>query len=186
MDIDELRIELAKQGKWNIGFFCSGLFFWLLVLVIYQVQPASSAKVFVLVGTFLIFPVALAFSSLFKADPFCKNNALGNLVGYTHLSVITLSFPIILLLFSRSPEYLLFGMAIIYCLDFFFMSWAFGHIFFSAVASFRVLAVSVSILAAKEYGHIVIPLIAVSSYVLIIVFILLLRRRWLSRALQAI
>ncbi|WP_439644325.1 DUF7010 family protein [Brumicola pallidula] len=100
------------------------------------------SSIYPLVGTFCIFPVAVLLSKVFGADPFSKENKLGDLIGYTHMSVIATSFPIILLLFFNYPEGLLLGMAIAYCLDFYVMSWAFGSPIFGVVAAVRVVLVS--------------------------------------------
>jgi hypothetical protein len=53
------------------------------VAVIGSTLPLDVAKVYWLVGTFLIFPLAVAISHLWRADPFCKGNDLGELVSYT-------------------------------------------------------------------------------------------------------
>lgn len=52
----------------------------------------------------LIFPVAVALSRLLRADPFSNGNALGELVGHTHMSVITLTFPMVIAAFVYMPE----------------------------------------------------------------------------------
>jgi hypothetical protein len=106
-DLRLLRMDLARRSRWNIGYFASGLVFWLYVAVTGSTLPLSVARVYWLVGTFLIFPLAVAISRLCRADPFCKGNDLGELVGYTHMSVNAMSFPIVVAAFVYLPQALL-------------------------------------------------------------------------------
>ena len=96
-DLTKLRIDAAIHEKWNIGFFASGFAFWIFIGITSKSFPLETARIYMVVGTFLIFPLAIILSKLFKADPFTKGNNIGELVGYTHMSVITMSFPIIIL-----------------------------------------------------------------------------------------
>jgi hypothetical protein len=181
MELKKLQIDLALQSKWNIGYFASGLIFWLYVLVVSNVYPIEISSIHALVGTFCIFPVAVLLSKVFGADPFNKENKLGNLIGYTHMSVIAMSFPIILLLFFNYPEGLLLGMAIAYCLDFYVMSWAFGSPIFGVVAAIRVVLVSSLWLFLPAHRMLTIPSIVILSYVVIIILILTTRTKWLKK-----
>jgi len=179
-EVQRLRMELAQISQWNIGYFISGFIFWSFVTVIGLLFPVTIARIWWLVGTFLIFPVAVGASRLLGADPFSKGNAFGELVGYTHMSVIGLTFPLVLVAFFFFPEALLLVMAIAYCVDFYVMTWAFGTRIFGLHAAFRTVAVTVIWFAFPEWRVLLIPIVVAVAYLVTIVAIPTLRRRWLK------
>ncbi len=128
----------------------------------------------------MILPMAVVFSRVFGADPFTKGNTLGELVGYTHMSVIFMTFPIILATAIFLPEALLLVMAIAYCLDFYVMSWAFGTRLFGVHAAVRVVTVSVVWFAVPQWRMSVLPAVVAAMYLATVVMIPPFRRRWLS------
>jgi hypothetical protein len=179
-DLRLLRIDLARRSRWNIGYFCSGLVFWLYVAAIGSTLPLDVARVYWLVGTFLIFPLAVVISLLWRADPFCKGNDLGELVAYTHMSVIAMSFPIVIAAFIYLPQALLLVMAISYCLDFYVMTWAFGSRLFGVHAALRTLAVTVIWFALPQWRASVLPWVVAVAYLVTVVLIPPLLRQWLK------
>ena len=179
-DLHALRIDAAERGKWNIGFFAAGVVFWFAATLIGITLELAQARVFWIIGTFLILPVAVAFSRLFGADPFTKGNALGELVGYTHMSVIAMTFPIVVACAVFFPEALLLVMAIAYCLDFYVMSWAFGSRIFSVHATVRVVFVSLIWFAMPQWRTSVLPALVTALYLGTVVIIPGLRRQWLK------
>ncbi len=179
-DLRLLRIDLAQRSRWNIGYFCGGLVFWLYVAVIGSVLPPDVAKVYWLVGTFTMFPFAVAISRICRADPFCKGNDLGELVGYTHMSVVAMTFPIIIAVFIYLPQALLLVMAISYCLDFYVMTWAFGSRLFGLHAALRTLVVTVIWFALPRWRASVLPLVVAMAYLVTVILIPPLRRQWLK------
>ena len=54
-----LRIDLARRSQWNIGYFCSGFVFWVCAAVVGGSHPLPIARIYWLVGSMLIFPVAV-------------------------------------------------------------------------------------------------------------------------------
>jgi len=175
-----LRTELAQRSRWNIGYFYSGFTFWVYVAVVGSILPLSNARLYWLVGTFFIFPVALAFSRALRADPFCKGNSLGDLVGYSHMSVIAFTLPLVILACIYFPEAMLLVMAICYCVDFYVMTWAFGSPLFALHAAIRTLLVSVVWFALPEWRVLAIPLIVAAAYLVTAVLIPPLNRRFLK------
>jgi hypothetical protein len=180
MNLVSLQIDLAQRSKWNIGYFLSGLVFWIYVLITFLNVPVDKAPTYWLVGTFFIFPIAILFSKLCNADPFTKDNKLADLVGFTHMSVIGMSMPIILVIYFKYPEALLLTMAIAYCIDFYVMSWAFGSRIFGASAGIRVFLSSAAWLFLPEYRDLLIPVIVLVSYSLLVIFIPIKRNAWLK------
>ena len=180
--LQRLRIDAARRGKWNIGYFAAGAVFWIFAAAVGLTYELERARLFWLVGTFLIFPVAVVASRLAGADPFTKGNPLGDLVGYTHMSVIAMTFPLVLASFLFAPEALLLVMAIAYCLDFYVMSWAFGTRLFGVHAAVRVVVVSLIWFALPEWRFSLLPGVVALLYLGTVGLIPILRHRWLREA----
>ncbi|WP_420606895.1 DUF7010 family protein [Novosphingopyxis sp.] len=176
-NLNELRIDAARRGQWNIGFFAAGAVFWTAATVVGVTVELSQARILWIVGTFFILPIAVVFSRLFGADPFTKGNALGELVGYTHMSVIAMMLPIVVGCAIIFPEALLLVMAIAYCLDFYVMGWAFGSALFGIHAALRVSSVSLLWFAMPEWRMSVLPAWVAALYIATVVTIPILRRR---------
>src|SRR3954469_21357399 len=145
-----LRVDLARRSKWNIGYFASGFLFWVYAAAIGWVFPLLVARVYWLAGSFVIFPVAVGISHLLRADPFSKGNALGEVVGSTHMSIVAMTLPLVVSAFIYFPEAMVLVMAISYCLDFYLMTWAFGSPLFGLHAALRTLAVTIVWFALPE------------------------------------
>jgi hypothetical protein len=77
-DLHDLRIDAAERGQWAIGFFAAGAVFWTAATVIGLTVELNLARIFWIVGTFLILPVAIMFSHMFRADPFTKEKRSAN------------------------------------------------------------------------------------------------------------
>ena len=182
-DLRLLRRDLAERSKWNLGYFVAGLIFWCFVLVVNLRFPLETARVYWLVGSFFIFPLAVVSSFALKADPFGKANSLGELVGYTHMSVIALTFPLVIAAFLYFPQGLLLVMAIAYCVDFYVMSWAFGTQLFGVHAASRTVLVTIVWFALPSLRLVAIPAIVALAYFLTVMLVPRLRRRWLSTQL---
>ena len=178
--LDSLRVDLARRSKWNIGYFCSGFLCWVYAAAIGSVFPLLVARVYWLVGTFFIFPVAVGISHLLRADPFSKGNALGEVVGYTHMSIIAMSLPLVLSAFIYFPEAMVLVMAIAYCLDFYLMTWAFGSPLFGLHAALRTLAVTIIWFALPAWRASALPLVVAAAYLVTVVLIPPLLRQWLK------
>ena len=176
-----LRVDLAQRSKWNIGYFCSGFLFWTYVAVIGSAFPLVVARTYWLAGTFFIFPVAVAVSRLLRADPFSKGNTLGELVGYTHMSVIAMTLPLVLSAFIYFPEAMVLVMAICYCLDFYVMTWAFGSRLFGLHAALRTLAVTIVWFALPEWRASALPIVVAVAYLVTVLLIPPLLRQWLKQ-----
>lgn len=179
-DLRHLRLDATQRGKWNIGFFIAGLIFWAFATYVGTHFELDVARVYWLVGSFLIFPLAVSASHLVRADPFTKGNSLGELVGYTHMSVITLTFPLVLWAFLFKPELMLLIMAIVYCVDFYVMTWAFDTPLFGVHAAVRTIAVSVIWFAMPDWRFSILPATVAAFYLATIVLSLILRARWLA------
>jgi hypothetical protein len=183
-NLQALRVELAKRSFWNLGYFAAGLIFWLYVTAMDIFFPLEVTKVFRLVGTFFIFPIAVLVSRLVGADPFSKGNSLGELVGYTHMSVIAFTFPIVIFSMIYFPEAMILVLAIAYCLDFYVMTWAFGSPLFGIHAAARVVIATVIWFALPDWRKIALPATVAFAYLVTVVLIPILRRKWLAKHLK--
>jgi hypothetical protein len=179
--LHSLRTALARRSQWNIGYFCSGFVFWVYAAVVGSSQPLPIARIYWLVGSMLIFPMAVAFSRVLRADPFSNGNALGELVGHTHMSVITLTLPVVIAAFVYMPEAMPLVMAIAYCVDFYVMTWAFGTPLFGVHAAIRTLVVAVMWFAWPQRRMVAIPAFVALTYLVTVTLIPPLRRRWLGQ-----
>ena len=176
-DLPALRLDLAERSKWNIGYFVAGCLLWLAIFVLGRLLPVTDARFAWIAATFFTLPVAVAASKMLKADPFCTDNELGRLVGHTHMSVIGLSLPIVVMLCLIDPEARILAMAILYCIDFYVMSWAFGSRLFAIHAAVRTVLVSVIWFAAPEWRLSLLPLTVAALYLVTVAAIPLFRRR---------
>ena len=181
LNLQALQLDLAERSFWNLGYFVAGLIFWLYVITVNIYFSLEKAKIYWLVGTFFIFPIAILVSRLLGADPFSKGNKLGELVGYTHMSLIALTFPIVICAMIYFPGAMILILAIAFCLDFYVMTWAFGSPLFGIHAAARVVLVTVIWFAQPGWRKIVLPATVASAYLATIILIPLLRRKWLAR-----
>lgn len=180
-DFNKIRVDAAKRSKWNIGYFAAGLFFWIFVGITGNNFPLKSAVIYWLMGSFFIFPVAVLISRILKADPFTKENILGKLVGYSRMSVILMTIPIVIATLCYFPEALILVMAISYCLDFFVMTWAFDTWLFVVHAAFRTVAVTIIFFAIPGWRLTVLPAVVAFCYLVTIILIPVLRKQWLEK-----
>ena len=96
------------------------------------------------------------------------------------MSVITLTFPLVLWAFLFKPELMLLIMAIVYCVDFYVMTWAFDTPLFGVHAAVRTIAVSVIWFAMPDWRFSILPATVAAFYLATIVLSLILRARWLA------
>ena len=179
-DLPDLRVDLALRSKWNAGFFVAGLLLWIAILITNLTVPIETARVIWIAMTFGVLPVAVLTSKLVRADPFCNDNPLGRLVGYTHMSVVSFSLPIVVIAAIYDPHIQLLAMAIIYSIDFYVMSWAFGSAIFGLHAAARTVAVTVIWVAFPASRLVLIPIVVAALYLGTVVLISILRRRWIK------
>lgn len=178
-DLSDLRLDLARRSKWNIGYFVAGLVLWIAVLITNLTVPIEAGRIIWIALSFGVLPIAVLVSRVGNADPFCNDNSLGRLVGYTHMSVVSLSFPILVVTAVYDPHIQLLAMAIIYSIDFYVMTWAFSTAVFALHATARTIAVTGIWVAYPELRLTLIPIVVALFYVATVILIPILRRKWL-------
>jgi hypothetical protein len=178
--LSELRFDLALRSRWNLGFFWAGLVFWFYAAVVGWLYPLQTARLLWLIGTSFIFPVAILVSRLMRVDPFSKANPLGQLVGYTHMSVILMTLPLVVIAYLRYPEFMILVLAISTSLSYYVMSWAFGSSLFWLHAALRTAAVTLAWLAFPVAQSWLVPAIVAVAYGVTVALGPALRVRWLQ------
>ncbi len=181
-NLPDLRMDLAIRSGWNIGFFFAGMLLWIAILVTNLTVPIETGRIIWIALTFGVLPVAALISKLVQADPFCNDNPLGQLVGYTHMSVVSLSIPILIITAIYDPHIQLLAMAILYSVDFYVMSWAFGSAIFGLHAAARTILVTVIWVAFPEARLALIPIVVATFYLGTILLLPIARRRWIRNA----
>ncbi len=181
-NLSGLRMDLATRSGWNIGFFVAGLLLWIGILITNLTVPIETGRMVWIALTFGVFPTAVLVSKLISADPFCNDNPLGQLVGYTHMSVVSLSFPIFIITAVYDPNIQLLAMAILLSIDFYVMSWAFGSAVFGLHAAARTVLVTLIWVALPDSRLTLIPLVVATFYLGTVLLLPTLRRRWIKNA----
>ena len=175
-------MDLAIRSGWNIGFFVAGLLLWIAILITNLTAPIETGRIIWIALTFGVLPVAVLISKLVRVDPFCNDNPLGQLVGYTHMSVVTLSIPIFIITAIYDPHIQLLAMAILYSVDFYVMSWAFGSAVFGLHAAARTVLVTVIWVSLPASRLVLIPIVVAAFYLGTVFLLPVARRRWIEKA----
>ena len=84
MTIDELRNELIVDGQKGYPFFLSGALYWIVMGFLgFIFESSQQLALFYLIGTFSIFPLAIALSKILKVNILSKNplGVLGGIIG---------------------------------------------------------------------------------------------------------
>ena len=84
MTIDELRDELIVDGQKGYPFFLSGALYWIVMGFIgFIYESSQQLALFYLIGTFSIFPLAIALSKILKVNILSTNPlaVLGGIIG---------------------------------------------------------------------------------------------------------
>lgn len=124
MRLVEVRNELSVRGKNGIGFLCSAIVIWLIILILFlQSTNIYEKNKYMLFSTGLMFPLSVWISTFINADWKLKNNnPLGNLGLYLNLAQL-IYFPILIWGMIKSPEVAIVFFAIITGAHFFPYGW---------------------------------------------------------------
>ncbi|HEV3217558.1 MAG TPA: hypothetical protein VGZ27_17640 [Vicinamibacterales bacterium] len=177
--LQALRIDLARRSKWNIGYFAAGFVYWCFAAVVGAVLPIESARVWWMIGGLTIFPMAIVLSRLLGSDPFTKGNTLSSLIALTHVSLIYLLMPLVVVAFLRLPTALPLAMAICFGVSYPVFSWAFGDRIFLWHSIIRVLGATVIWFALPQYRYTLLPSFVAVAYLATTVILPGRREAWL-------
>jgi len=111
--LDQERDRLARLTKKGIGMPVAGLLFWLAVSALLRTRSQVSALVLSFFLTGAVFPIGAALTRLLRGDLFAKSQTLTPL-GLLLAAVQLFYWPVIIVVFAQSPEWVPFTMAILF------------------------------------------------------------------------
>jgi hypothetical protein len=181
MEFAAQRIDLALRMKWNIGFWIAGAVFWTYAAIVGATFPLAMAKNLWLGGVFFIVPAAVLASKLVGADIEKRGNSLAMLVGLAHVTVLAMSFPLIIAAFFYFPDGMILAMALCFGLDFFVHSWAYATPIPAGHGVVRTVLVTAIWFARPDWRATLLPATVALCYFVTVLLILVERPRWLER-----
>ena len=98
------------------------------------------------------------------------------------MSVVSLSFPIFVIAAIYDPSIQILAMAILLSIDFYVMSWAFGSAIFGIHAAARTVLVTLIWALFPESRLTWIPIVVAAFYLVTVLLLPILRRRWIKAA----
>ncbi|QGH32912.1 hypothetical protein GI584_02075 [Gracilibacillus salitolerans] len=123
MNILALKRDAAIKGKNGIAFIIAATIIWLAITVVYlQSIPLLTKNIILFFLTAFLFPLALAVSTIVKADWKLADNPLGMLGLFLNLAQF-MYFPIIFWAFMQSPKEMIIFFAIVTGAHFFPYGW---------------------------------------------------------------
>ena len=148
MNLVEIKNELAIINKNGISFLTAAALVWLIIMVIF-LQPfeIGQKNIFMFYSTGLTFPLAIAVSKVFKVDWKNKTNPLSNLGLCLNLGQL-IYFPILFLIFIKTPLDTVVVFAIITAAHLFPYGWLYNtKVFYvlSPIISVLILVIGVTL-----------------------------------------
>lgn len=123
VDVVNLTNQLSIRAKNGIGFLMSAVIVWGIITVIFLLPIEIHTKnVLMLFSAGIMFPLALLFSKLIKADWRTNDHPLGMLGFYLNLAQL-MYFPIIFWALVQSPDQMVLFFAIITAAHFYPYGW---------------------------------------------------------------
>lgn len=127
MKLQRLRHELSVRSKNGMAFLVAGVIIWLMITIIYLLPlEIAEQNVLMLFSTGFMFPLAVLFSKLIKADWKTENHPLGDVGLYLNIAQF-IYFPLLFWVFMKSPHDLVLFFAVITGAHFFPYGW-FYHV----------------------------------------------------------
>ena len=113
VEVVNLTNQLSIRAKNGIGFLMSAVIVWVIIAVIFLLPIEIYTKnVLMLFSAGIMFPLALLFSKLIKADWRTNDHPLGMLGFYLNIAQL-MYFPIIFWALGQSPNQMVLFFAII-------------------------------------------------------------------------
>lgn len=173
LDILELKRDASVKGKNGIAFIMAATIIWSAITIVYALTISLEAKntILLFLPAFL-FPLALAFSTVIKADWKLAENPLGMLGLFLNLAQL-IYFPIIFWAFIQSPEQMVVFFAIIIGAHFFLYGWLYdakAYYIMSPIISVGIMSLGWAIEPDSLW---VIPLTMVIFLLILVIFLML-------------
>lgn len=168
--LNEERDRLAHATKRGIGMPVAGLLYWLAMAWITRHYPTSTAAVLGFFLTGAVFPIGVVFTKLAGGNLFAKSEGLTSLGMILNL-VQLLYWPVLILVWSRSPEWTVWVMAVLFGSHFLPYSWlyrtrAYGFLTLSIAISLTGLA-----LITRDPLTTTVPLITAGCYAITVLWL---------------
>ncbi|QQE80584.1 hypothetical protein [Alicyclobacillus sp. SO9] len=126
MDLLQMKRELSIKGKNGISFLMSGTVVWAIITVIFILPFSPREKdLIAFYSTGLMFPMAVLFSRLIKADWKAQDNPLGSLGLYLNLAQM-MYFPVLFWTIVKHPTDMVLLFAIITAAHFYPYGWLYN------------------------------------------------------------
>ncbi|SDH67106.1 hypothetical protein SAMN05192534_10916 [Alteribacillus persepolensis] len=139
----EMRNELSVRCKNGVAFLLAGTIIWAMIAVLFLLPISIAQKnIFTLCLTGLMFPLAVIFSKMVKADWKVENHPLGVLGLYLNVAQF-MYFPILLWAFDQNPAAMVVLFAVITGAHFFPYGWFYnarGYYVMAPVISITMMA----------------------------------------------
>lgn len=178
MNLDELRVDIAKKQKKGLPFICSSVIIWLLILVVVSLKmPIQRQNMLVFCCSCVLMPLAWLAGKLLRVDIFDKSNALGNL-GFLFTLNQFLYILIVMWVFSAAPDRMVMIYAMVFGAHLLPYSWLYISI------SYCVFAIGIPILSLVLgclYSSFAVATTMIIAEVIFVV-LLFIENRWLCQS----
>lgn len=168
MNLDELRIDIAKKQKKGLPFICASVVIWLFILIVISINmPIQRQNFFVFCCSCPLMPLAWIVGKVIHIDIFDKSNQLGNL-GFLFTLNQFLYLLIVMWVFSAVPHKMVMVYAMVFGAHLLPYSWLYKSI------SYRVFAICIPILSlilGCLYSSFV---VAITMIIVEVIFVILL------------
>ncbi|GEL77609.1 hypothetical protein TMU01_18440 [Tenuibacillus multivorans] len=165
MNINNLRQDLSIKGKNGIAFLLSATIIWTIFTIIFSLPNNIETKnIFMLITTGIMFPLALLFSKLIKADWKIDQNPLSNLGLVINLAQF-IYFPIAFWAFVKHPSEMVMFFAVITAAHLFPYGWFYNAKAYYVMAP--IAAILVAIIGSTVESLWIIPLMMIGALLIL-------------------
>ncbi len=174
LQIEEAKRDAAIRGKKGVSFILAGTLVWILITIVFYIPNLTleTKNILMLIATGSMFPMAVAMSTLVKADWKLDGNPL-NMLGLIINLAQFAYFPFIFWAFAHSPEQMVLFFAIITAAHFFLYGWYYeskAYYVMAPVVSVLITAVGWNLEARQLWlvlAVMVVSLIVLSTWIMV-------------------
>ncbi|QTA38572.1 hypothetical protein JYK00_03400 [Thermosipho ferrireducens] len=171
MNLKELKEELSVKCKNGVAFLSSAVVVWAVMLMILVSKFTLETKnSLILWSTALLFPLAMAFSKLFKAQWKVDSNPLSILGFYLNIAQLVY-YPIVVWAMIRRPEEMIIFLGIITSAHLFPYGWYYNTKVYMIMSIFMSVSILLIGLRTDVETLWIIPLFMISFLVILVVLL---------------
>lgn len=169
MSINELRFDLSIKGKNGIGFLLAGSIIWIVISIIFLLDlDIFTQNISLFFASGAMFPLALFFSKLIKADWKMDDNPLSTLGLILNLAQL-IYFPLVFWAFVQEPTIMMMVYAAITGAHFYPYGWFYQATSYYIIAP--ILTVLVVVFQAIQFPLWSVSLLMVSGLLILSCFL---------------